>query len=89
MSPSSEAIAFRIWAFAAPIGWDATMQEVAEHLGISEASARAIVQAKGWTARLRKRSRDTWGRGGPVPTSWGEGRSDREIINHIEREFAA
>lgn len=92
MSPKSEAIAFRMWAFATPLGWNTTILEVAEHLEVSESTVRIIARTKGWLDRFRKHGRDVteiFGRGGPVPKSWGEGPNDREIINHIEREFVA
>lgn len=90
MSPKSEAIAFRMWAFATPLGWDTTIREVAEHLDVSTGTARNIAQLKGWLSRFRKGGKgEDFGRGSPVPKNWGDGPNDLEIINHIEREFAA
>lgn len=53
MTPRSEAIAFRIWAYATPLGWDCTVNEIAEELGISWQQANRICCAKRWNTRLR------------------------------------
>ena len=53
MSPADEALAFRIWQYANPIGWDCQMKDVAEHLGIHWQRVRSIALKKGWNERFR------------------------------------
>lgn len=53
MTPKSEALAYRIWSYANPIGWNATISEVASALGVTPQSAAAVCQHKGWVIRLR------------------------------------
>lgn len=53
MKPRSEAIAFMIWAYANPLDWDCTVQEIAAHLDQSTKRVAAICRWKGWTSRLR------------------------------------
>lgn len=57
-----QALRYRIWAFCAPRGWDVTITEIAEELGISWQSARATLQWTGWLDRVRvvKTVRDNW-----------------------------
>jgi hypothetical protein len=50
----SDAIAFRIWQYANPIGWDCNLSDVAEALGVTTNTARAIAQWRGWLGRFRK-----------------------------------
>lgn len=52
-NPKTEALAFRIWAYANRNGWNCTMVEIAEALDESLARVRAIVANKKWTHRLR------------------------------------
>jgi hypothetical protein len=53
LSPKSEALAFRIWAYAEPKGWDVLLADVAKDLNISIAQARWVVTAKRWNSRFR------------------------------------
>ena len=53
MTPRSEAIAFQIWAYATPLGWDCTVNEIADELGISYQMAAKICHVKGWHNRIR------------------------------------
>jgi hypothetical protein len=53
MSLRTEVLAFRIWAFAYPRGWDCTLQELADALDESAARIRAVCQVKKWNSRLR------------------------------------
>jgi hypothetical protein len=54
LSAKSEAIAFRIWAFCQPIGWDADNTTIAAALGESDHRCRAVIHRKGWTRRIRQ-----------------------------------
>lgn len=53
LSPRSEALAYRIWAYANPLGWDCTLAELADALDAKFASVRVVVSTKGWAGRLR------------------------------------
>ncbi len=53
ISPSSEALAFRIWAYAHPKGWDVLLTDVAKDLNVSIAQVRWVVTAKRWNSRFR------------------------------------
>jgi hypothetical protein len=48
-----EALAYRIWAVAAPAGWSMTLREIADELGENINRVRGVSQAKGWNSRLR------------------------------------
>jgi hypothetical protein len=52
-SPRTEALAFRIWAYATPRGWDCTATEIADHLETSYRTVSVIARLKGWSSRLR------------------------------------
>jgi hypothetical protein len=53
LSPRSEALAYRIWAFASPRGWDCTSADIAEALGSTPHTVGAVCAFKGWSHRLR------------------------------------
>lgn len=55
MKPAAEAIAFRIWAFANPLGWNVTAEDVAAALGVPRMTVLSIAYHKGWTTRFRVR----------------------------------
>jgi len=54
MTPRSEAIAYRIWAYANPRGWNCTCGEIADELRVSPHSVGTIVKLKGWIGRVRE-----------------------------------
>lgn len=53
-NPKSEALAFRIWAYASPLGWDCTINDIAEELDEKVRRVGRICQNKGWLSRLRR-----------------------------------
>ena len=53
MTPRLEALAYRIWAYADPLGWNVTMKEIAQEMGCTQKTASAVLMVKGWTKRLR------------------------------------
>jgi hypothetical protein len=57
-NPVTEAIAFRVWQHCRPIGWDCTVAETAEALGVPAISVRRIIGHKGWGTRFRSTRRD-------------------------------
>ena len=54
MSPQQMALAFRIWQYAEPLGWDCTAGEIAEAIGSTPQAVAHICKAKDWTTRIRK-----------------------------------
>jgi hypothetical protein len=48
MTPRAEALAFRIWAYASPRGWDCTAGEIADAIGIDYRAIGRVCAAKGW-----------------------------------------
>lgn len=68
LSAKSEALAFRIWAYASPIGWDCTIHDVAQALGVSARSVGAVALHKRWSERFRRNAEQA------VSEAWfGEG----------------
>lgn len=53
-SPKTLALRFRIWQFAAPKGWDVSVHDIADALGLSWMTARNAVHGAGWSNRIRK-----------------------------------
>lgn len=53
MTPRGHAIAFRIWQYCQPLGWDCTLAEVADALDEPLATVRAVIKLKNWGGRLR------------------------------------
>ena len=62
MTPRTEAIAYRIWAYCEPRGWDCTLTEIAYELNESVNRIRAVCQQRGWLYRVRKEY--SWIKGG-------------------------
>jgi hypothetical protein len=56
LSVKSEALAFRIWQYAAPREWNVTLSEIADHLGESLERVRGVVVTRGWFGRIRAMS---------------------------------
>lgn len=54
MTPANEALAYRIWAFCEPLGWDCTALEIAENVDDSAHRVGAILRWKGWAGRIRR-----------------------------------
>ena len=53
MNPKTETIAYRIWAYCTPLGWNCTVNDIASALGISVGKVASILGHKGWQTRLR------------------------------------
>lgn len=75
-NPKTEALAFRIWAYASRNGWNCTMAEIAEALDESKDRIRAIVVHRNWTNRLRVSSK-------PVGHRMGAGGS---LIMEVDKQ---
>lgn len=58
MTARTDALAFRIWAYCTPRGWDCDLREIADALGVSWHSVRGACIRKGWSNRLRTRKPD-------------------------------
>lgn len=52
-NPRTEALAYRIWAYAEPLGWDVSVDDIAAALDVSASRAGRILSIKGWLGRLR------------------------------------
>jgi len=59
MDPKLETLAFRIWQIADPVGWDVTVQALADELEVSKRDIKAVLNRKGWASRVRADRRDT------------------------------
>lgn len=53
MTPRGHAIAFRIWQYCRPLGWDCTRREIADALDLHVGTVASVVEKKGWDVRLR------------------------------------
>lgn len=53
MNNRQQGIAFLIWRYADPRGWNVTYGEVAEHLQLSHQEIATISRVKGWANRFR------------------------------------
>jgi hypothetical protein len=54
MSPKAEALAYRIYCYANPKGWDCTMGEVADALGVGVRAISHVAEIKDWSTRFRR-----------------------------------
>lgn len=59
MGPKLETLAFRIWQIADPLGWDVTIQALADELEVSKRDVKAVLARKGWANRVRADRKDT------------------------------
>ncbi len=64
MTPRGHAIAFRVWQYCQPLGWDCTLAEVADALDEPFATVRAVIGVKNWGGRLRMTKTHYHGSGG-------------------------
>ena len=53
MTPRGHTIAYQIWAYANPRGWDCTIAECAEAIGVKSQSVGSVANWKGWIDRFR------------------------------------
>ena len=51
-----DALAYRIWAYCEPLGWDCTVRNVADALGVHWNAVRRISAINGWGNRFRSTS---------------------------------
>ena len=79
ISPRTMALRYRIWAYAAPKGWDVTTADIAESLGESNARIRRALMDAGWLERTRATRQDT------AMTSWNG--SARAAAGHIAADI--
>lgn len=79
ISPRTMALRYRIWAYAAPKGWDVTTADIAEALGESRACIRRILVDAGWLERTRATRQDT------AMSSWNG--SARAAASHIASDI--
>lgn len=58
MTPRTNALAYRIWAWASPRGWDVTAGEIADALSdesgqVTPQMVGSVLRAMGWRTRVR------------------------------------
>jgi hypothetical protein len=53
MNPKSMALAYRIWCYANPLGWDCTAAEIADDLREPVQRVQRICSHRGWNRKLR------------------------------------
>ena len=53
LSPATQALAYRIWAHCQPIGWNCTIMEIADALGVDWRRVQSTMVLKGWSGRVR------------------------------------
>ncbi|NDK37097.1 hypothetical protein [Rhodovulum sulfidophilum] len=58
MTVHSQAIAFLIWRHAEPRGWDCTVAEIAEVIGVHPVAVGRVCRQMGWRNRLRTTAMD-------------------------------
>jgi hypothetical protein len=92
MTPRSAALAFRIWQYAEPLGWDCSVKDIAEGLGdVSWQRVRKVLHLKGWSNRVRRDS-GAWGDSQGWSVGAGgydgafQGPSRSEIVQRLRRE---
>jgi hypothetical protein len=80
MSPKAMALAYRIWAYASPLGWDVTVTEVADAIGSTPNAVGRVGYIKGWSARFRKTGSEGFGKHGMEDWSILAGGHGRDVI---------
>jgi hypothetical protein len=53
MTPRAQSIAFQIWRYCEPLGWNVTLQELADETNTTKARIGRILKAKKWHTRIR------------------------------------
>lgn len=73
MTAWAQALAFRIWRYADPKGWDCTVAEVAEALDVNVNHLSRVIKMKRWEGRLRPMPRmgSTYQSGAPLHSEFG------------------
>jgi hypothetical protein len=62
ISPSTQAIRFRVWAHCDKLGWNTTIAECAADLGLTPARVTRCIPAE-WLTRFRSATMDGYGSG--------------------------
>ena len=75
---------YRIWAYATPRGWDATIAEIADALGEGVDRIRATIQHAGWASRVRVSSHDVYGNGVPGSRSYAQNLAAQIVAGRVE-----
>ena len=83
-----EALAFRVWAYAHPRGWDCTAGEVADALGVSNQAVRGVVVRKHWLGRFRVTTFDFMDAGNNLRTGTIDGvrAATIEAVENLHKE---
>ncbi len=57
-SPRTHTHRYRIWGYCEPRGWDVTIPEIAEALDLSVGTVANVINAAGWSNRVRSTRQD-------------------------------
>lgn len=52
-NPRLMALAYRVWCYADPLGWNCTASEIAAALGVTHQQVGHVLRIKGWTGKTR------------------------------------
>lgn len=63
-SVATKTLSLRVYGYAMPRGWDLTIAECAEALGVESGRVRRIAQLRRWTSRFRAAMQDRTGYAG-------------------------
>lgn len=83
--PKTNAMALRIYGYAQPLGWNCTMGEVAQALGVHVVVVAGVAASFGWTNRFRVPNR--WQRR-ERDSSHGFAEDTRETHRDLIDQFA-
>lgn len=58
LTPRAHRYAFQIWRFCEPLGWNVTLQDISDEIGLSPNKVSYILNQKGWGSRVRTTRED-------------------------------
>ena len=91
LSPATQALAYRIWAHCQPIGWNCTIAEISDALGVDWRRVNWTLGRKGWSGRVRSMKPDSHGFLGRASPRFDSadaflGKSDFDTAQFMEAE---
>jgi hypothetical protein len=82
------ALAYRIYCYANPLGWDCTATEVADAIRSTPRAVAKVASLKGWSGRLRTNWTGFDGLGGWRPNGCNEGLFPGEAVQAVKAHYA-
>ena len=58
LTPRAHRYAFQLWRFCEPLGWNVTLQDIADEIGLPPNHVAHILNQKGWSSRVRTSRKD-------------------------------